>query len=408
MSGHQGFDSPTALGKAEPFPMITRSEKALLPAGMSDRLPPEADLEDSATESILNTFRTYGYQRVKPPLLEFEENLLSGNGQGLSKQTFRLMDPISQRMMGLRADATTQIARIATTRLIKQERPLRLSYRAEVLRVSGTQLRPERQFRQVGAELIGTVSPLADVEVILMAIAALKAIGIEQVSVDLAVPTLVPRLALGLGLSDDLAIPLRDALDRKDAADVQALTNSLNADQQVLFRTLLDAVGQAGAGIQMLQALNIPDEARQLLGDLSDVIAEISKNTGDKVTLTVDPVDNRGFEYHAGVTFTLFARGVRGELCSGGRYHSEPDEQGHWEACTGLTVFMDSVLRALPAPKMPDRLLIAADTPEADAESLRNEGWVVARVLDSCNDLALEARRLGYTHYLGSDGPTKT
>ncbi|HXP74155.1 MAG TPA: ATP phosphoribosyltransferase regulatory subunit, partial [Stellaceae bacterium] len=158
---------------------------ALLPLGLSDLLPPEAGVEARVVAAMMAVLESHGYERVKPPLMEFEENLLSGTGAAMAKETFRLMDPISQRMIGLRADMTTQVARIATTRLKHAPRPLRLCYAGQVLRVKGSQLRPERQVGQVGAELIGTDSVAADLEVVALAAEALQALGIEALSVDL-------------------------------------------------------------------------------------------------------------------------------------------------------------------------------------------------------------------------------
>ena len=123
---------------------------ALLPAGLCDVLPPEAELEARSVEAIMDCFAAHGYQRVKPPLLEFEDSLFSGSGGATAEQTFRLMDPDSQRMMGLRADTTPQIARLATTRLAGAPRPLRLAYAGQCLRVRGSHLQPERQIAQAG------------------------------------------------------------------------------------------------------------------------------------------------------------------------------------------------------------------------------------------------------------------
>ncbi|MBT6110107.1 MAG: ATP phosphoribosyltransferase regulatory subunit, partial [Rhodospirillales bacterium] len=178
------------------------ASKALLPAGMNDTLPPHAAYEASVVEKIMTCFGGHGYERVKPPLLEFEENLLRGPGAAMANQTFRLMDPVSQRMMGLRADITPQVARIATTRLSGAPRPLRLSYAGQILRVKGTQLRADRQFGQVGVELIGADSPVADAEIILMAASALTNLGVSNMSVDLCLPTLVPAVCRDLGLDD--------------------------------------------------------------------------------------------------------------------------------------------------------------------------------------------------------------
>src|SRR5215813_10043670 len=132
--------------------MSDLAQRALLPAGLRDILPPEAALESATVERLMAAFAAQGYERVKPPLVEFEDSLLSGSGVAMRPHTFRLMDPVSQRMMGLRADMTLQVARIAVTRLVNAPRPLRLCYAGQVLRVKGDDLRPERQFGQVGAE----------------------------------------------------------------------------------------------------------------------------------------------------------------------------------------------------------------------------------------------------------------
>src|SRR5271168_3094244 len=113
---------------------------ALLPAGLRDLLPPDAETEAATVEVLMDVFASHGYQRVKPPLLEFEDSLLAGSGQAVAEQTFRIMDPDSHRMMGLRADTTPQVSRIATTRLATAPRPLRLCYAGQCLLVRGSQL----------------------------------------------------------------------------------------------------------------------------------------------------------------------------------------------------------------------------------------------------------------------------
>ena len=124
--------------------------KGLLPPGMNDILPPEAGFETATVNRLLGVFHAHGYAQVKPPLVEFEASLLAGAGTAMTQQTFRLMDPVSHAMLGLRADMTLQVARIATTRLAHEARPLRLCYAGQVLQVSGSQMRPERQVGQAG------------------------------------------------------------------------------------------------------------------------------------------------------------------------------------------------------------------------------------------------------------------
>ena len=173
---------------------------ALLPTGMHDLLPPEAEVEAAVVAQLMATLTAHGYERVKPPLVEFEETLFSGAGAAMATSTFRMMDPVSHRMIGVRADMTPQIARIAATRLGNAPRPLRLSYSGQVLRVKGSEIRPERQVGEVGAELIGAAGPAADVEAVVVAGEALTAIGVPDLSVDITLPTLVPSITEAHGI----------------------------------------------------------------------------------------------------------------------------------------------------------------------------------------------------------------
>ena len=187
--------------------------KALLPSGFRDILPPEAAFEAGIRETLAAAFAGCGYERIKPPLVEFEEGLMSGAGAAMTGETFRLMDPVSRRMMGVRADMTTQIARIALTRLAGAPRPLRLGDTGEVLRVRGAHLRRERQIAQAGAELIGAEGAAADIEIIQMAADSLRAIGLPKLSLDLTVPPLVPLLLAETDISGDRREALREALE---------------------------------------------------------------------------------------------------------------------------------------------------------------------------------------------------
>src|SRR5689334_1271440 len=227
--------------------------RGLLPAGLADLLPPDASREARAIDVAIERFAAFGYERVKPPLVEFEESLLGGPGAALAPQTFRLMDPVSQRMMGVRPDMTVQVARIAVTRLKYEPRPLRLSYGGNVIRVRGGALKPERQFAQVGAELIGVDSAEADAEAILLTVDALHAIGVPGLTVDLNLPTLVAAVAAGLKLDAESLRKLRRALDRKDEAAIyKALPDKQAAG---LFSALLRSAGPVDAGLAQMGKL---------------------------------------------------------------------------------------------------------------------------------------------------------
>ncbi|WP_207459421.1 ATP phosphoribosyltransferase regulatory subunit [Azospirillum sp. SYSU D00513] len=371
---------------------------ALLPAGLHDVLPPEAAHEAAAVQRLLSEFAGHGYERVDPPLVEFEDNLLSGSGAAMSSQTFRLMDPLSQRMMAVRADITPQIARIATTRLRNEARPVRLCYAGQVLRVKGSHLRPERQVAQVGVELIGSLEPEADAEAILLAVGALDAVGVRHLSVDLCVPTMVPLVCRGLGLAEEETSDLRAALDRKDAAAVAAFGGKAAS----LLEALMAASGPAERAIRTLSTLSLPEMAEKDRRRLTEVV-RLLRAARPELTITVDLVEHRGFEYQTGLSFTLFARGVRGELGGGGRYRigTEVEEPG-----TGFTLYMDALLRAVPEPEAPRRVYVPHGTGWAEAAKLRAEGWVTVAGLAPAADPAAEAKRLRCGHVL-ADGAVK-
>jgi ATP phosphoribosyltransferase regulatory subunit len=370
--------------------MSDLERRALLPAGLRDVLPPDAAFEAQVVEKLIASFAAHGYERVKAPLVEFEDGLLSGAGAAMAADTFRLMDPVSQRMMGLRADITPQIARIAATRLRNAPRPLRLSYAGEVMRVKGTQLRPERQFGQVGVELLGAETPEADAEMVLMAVEALAHVGIAHMTVDLTVPRLVPSLGA-------VSAELRRALDGKDAAAVARLGGALAP----LLEKLLAAAGAADATLATLKRMELPEKAAAERERLSEVVALIRADAPN-LTLTIDPVENRGFAYHTGVSFTVFAPGVRGELGSGGRYvavDGTVESAGpRGEPATGFTLYIDTILRVLPAAANGRSVYVPLGTSGAETRGLRAKGWRTIRGLAPAADEVAEARRLGCTH----------
>ena len=379
--------------------MTNSGEKALLPVGMVDLLPPQAEQEADSVAIAIHTLASHGFERVKPPMLEFEETLFEGAGAALAQQTFRLMDPSSQRMMGLRADMTPQVVRLAATRLKSTPRPLRLCYAGQVLRVRGNQLRSERQVGQVGAEIIGSDSAAADAEIIALAAEALEQIGVHDLTIDLALPTLVPLLIEEAALDLEAATALREALDRKDAAAVKRAAG----DKAALFQGLLKASGPRKKAYKALEALGLSDSAKATLDRLTEVLARLER-IKPELTITVDPVENRGFEYQTGLSFTLFAKGVRGELGRGGRYMaSGPD--GEAEPATGVTLYMDSMLRAVGAKAPAPKVFVPLEADPSAAMGLRLEGYVTVSALEEVEDPAAEARRLGCVQWLGPDGP---
>ena len=378
--------------------MSEEAHKALLPAGLRDLLPPKAQQDAELRERMLACLAAAGYELVRPPLVEFEESLLSGAGAAMSAHSFRLMDPVSQRMMAVRADMTLQVARVATTRLAEAPRPLRLSYAGDVLRVKGSQLRPERQFVQVGAELIGSDEVAADAEAVLLAAEALTAVGARRLTVDLNSPTLVAELCRALGTDKAATHKLRAGLDRKNSAEVAAV----GGPAARLCGELLAAAGEAEHALPRIAALELPAAAAAEARRLAEVAALV-RAADPALAITIDPVEYRGLEYQTGLSFTLFARDVRGELGRGGRYlagngHAPGDGVGKGEPATGFTLFLDSVSRAVPELEARPRLFLPYGTPPVEARRLRGEGWIALVGLALAPDAKKEARRLRCSH----------
>jgi len=375
--------------------MAFSKDDSLLPEGFRDLLPPEAGQEAAVVERLMAVLERHGYARVKPPLIEFETSLLAGAGAAMSAHTFRLMDPVSQRMMGVRADMTPQIARIAAARLADAARPLRLSYAGQVLRVRGSTLQPGRQLGQVGAELIGAEGAAADAEAILVATEALAAVGIARISVDLNIATLVTAVAGARGLEPAGVEALVAALDRRDAAACHRIVG----DEDRLIDGLLAVPGDVDSALPKLAALDLPpaaSAARDALGAVVDALRAAAPD----LSLTVDPLEHRGFEYHTGVGFSLFAPAARAELGRGGRYMSAAGDHS-----TGFSLYLDTLLQAVPAAKPARRIYLPAGTSRDRGTALRNEGWVTVSGLAAVTDAAAEAKRLGCDYRLDGDEP---
>jgi len=376
--------------------MSDSSSKALLPDGLRDALPPDAAHEAAIIERLMQIVGARGYERVEPPLVEFEDSLLDGAGQDVALATFRLMDPVSQRMMGVRADMTPQVARIAATRLANAARPLRLAYAGPVLRVRGDQLRPERQFNEVGVELFGTENAEADIEIVSLAADALAGVGVQDLSVDLNVPALTPMVCDAVGMDDATAERARLALDRKDAAGVA----ELEGEAARILGGLLDAAGPMDSALSALSVLDLPDAARDECQRLEEVSRRISDSVPN-LALTIDPVENRGFEYHTGLSFTFFAQGVRGSLGRGGRYIASIGA----EPAIGFTLFLDSIVRAVPPLEEIRKVYIPFGTAATFAADLRDAGWITLAGLSAEEDPEASARRQGCTHILAEGQP---
>ena len=307
-------------------------QNGLLPAGLSDVLYPNARVQAKTIENILDIFSSYGYQRVKPPLVEYEETLLSdGPGKVLKDSTFRVMDPLSQKMLALRSDVTAQISRIASTRLSHLSRPLRLSYSGDVLRVEGDSFNMERQKTQVGAELIGPKSEIIDSEIILLCVKALKSINIDNLTIDINLPFL--REYFLKDVSSSLKYNINRCIDIKDKQSLK----KLKFDNLNIICDLMESTGDHLHAIKYLSRLKSRGVLVNALEYYLKVI-DIIKQNDQFIKLSIDPLETRGFKYHTGLTFTIFSNKLKGEIAKGGSYNISTGE-----TATGCTIYTEKI-----------------------------------------------------------------
>jgi ATP phosphoribosyltransferase regulatory subunit len=370
--------------------MMDNPEHALLPAGLTDLLPPFAAHEEALARRLCSCFTSVGYELVKPPLLEFETALLRGMGADVAGETFRLIDPVSHRMMSVRADITPQIARLAWTQLKQSPRPLRVMYSGEVLRATVGGARKKRGFRTVGVELIGSAdAAMADAEVILLAAESLLGLGIKDLTVDINVPSMAQSICNKLELSPDKIVVLLQALGRKDRSTIEKIMGS-NGSQLL---GLISSGGNAEACLERLEVLGLSDDAALLNTRLREVVSLIRAEQ-PSLTLTVDPAETRGFEYHLGVSFAIFSSSAQSELGMGGRYQSSDEE-----VATGFSLFMDVLTDLVPRGRPERRLYCPFGSPPATSKELRESGWIVIHGLVPEKDVKFEARRLLCSHF---------
>jgi len=352
----------------------------LLPSGFVDLLAPEANAEAKAISVLMDEFMSFGYERVKPPLAEFEASLLADGGPGsaLAEDTYRVMDPLSHKMMGIRSDITPQIARLASSRLAGEERPLRLCYANDVLRTRSSQQRIERQFCQVGCEIIGEASSEADVEAIVVAVIGLKALGIEDLTLDLCVPRLVDAVLMASPFDGDTLYAIKEAADHKDIEAIRKLDQELGH----IFAGLLAAAGPAEDGMEQLLDVGLPPEAAAMVVQLNDVCRGVRRALEElgyeDVSLTIDPLEFKGFDYQSGVGFTFFGRDIRGEIGRGGRYDVAAEEP---ETAVGFTLYMDTIRRGMPPVERAQMKRVSADTGWDELVTLKKAGHIVVRAL---------------------------
>lgn len=371
------------------------SQSGLLPEGLRDVLPPYAEAEALLLRQVLDSVAAHGYERVSPPLVEFEESLTGRLGAEKARGLFRFMDPNSQGTLALRADMTPQVARIAAHRLGHLARPLRLSYGGLAVRVKGTQLRADRQFMQAGAELIGTDSAAAVRESVEVALDALAAIGLEGVTLDVTMPDLLAALLAKHQVPADRAAQISASVDAKDAGSLAQLGASWALP-------LIAAAGPLGKARDVMTSQSADGVLSQRLDRVLAVIEPLAQSH-PHVQLTLDPAEQQGFQFQSWFGFSLFANGVRGEVGRGGSYQVTGGAAP--EAAVGFSLYLDGLVDAGRGIQARRRVLLPAGTAREIGHRLRADGWVTVAQLEPNEDMRRAALTQRCSHWLNGSQP---
>ncbi|WP_326542663.1 ATP phosphoribosyltransferase regulatory subunit [Pseudorhodoferax sp.] len=314
----------------------------VLPDHIADVLPSEARHIEELRRELLDTARGYGYELVMPPLLEHLESLLTGTGEALDLLTFKLVDQLSGRMMGLRADTTPQVARI-DAHLLNRQGVARLCYCGPVAHTRPDRAYATREPLQFGAEIYGHEGLEADFEVLLLALDCLSASQVHGLTVDLSDARIVQALLADSGVAPADLARIHGALTTKDAGELAALTTGLPAADREGLQALLQLYGDAG----------VLDDAARVLPDrpaLRLALAELRRCAdllGERASVRVDLADLRGYAYYSGVRFSIYAQ--HGDaLVRGGRYDEVGAVFGRNRPAVGFSLDLKQLVTAVP------------------------------------------------------------
>ncbi|HWP13578.1 MAG TPA: ATP phosphoribosyltransferase regulatory subunit [Ramlibacter sp.] len=318
----------------------------VLPDHIADVLPSEARHIEEIRRELLDTARGYGYELVMPPLLEHLESLLTGTGEALDLQTFKLVDQLSGRMMGLRADTTPQVARI-DAHLLNRQGVARLCYCGPVLHTRPDRPHATREPLQFGAEIYGHAGLEADLEALLLALDCLKAAGVGDVTVDMADARIVRSLLSGVPVDGSVLQRVHAALATKDASELRVLTAGFPTAAREGLLALVTLYGDGKVLEQAEKALPSSPVLREALSTLKWLSGHLQ---GARVSF--DLADLRGYSYYSGARFAVYTAGASDALVRGGRYDEVGAVFGRNRPAVGFSLDVKELVAVVAKPPL--------------------------------------------------------
>ncbi len=362
----------------------------LLPDGIDEFLPPQAERLERLRRSILDLYSSWGYEYVIPPMVEYLESLLVGAGTELELETFKLIDQKSGRLLGVHADMTPQVARIDAHRL-NRTGPTRLCYLDVVLHTRQDGFSRGRCPLQVGAELYGHASIESDVESIHLMVETLRLAGLDEIHIDLGHVGIFRALAHRAGLTASQEALLFNALQRKAKPEIEGLLSESckNADDRTMLLALVDLNGGTEVLEKARKILHAAgDEVLKAIDTLQQIAAHAAQRMGD-ISLYFDLAELRGYRYQTGVVFAAFVPGHGQEVARGGRYDDIGSVFGRSRPATGFSSDLKTLMLLSNSALSRPSAIVAYPCDDSDQraalqrfiEALREEGERVIEFL---------------------------
>ena len=365
---------------------MKKNEKWLLPQGIEEALPAEAAQLETLRRQILDTYASWGYQLVIPPTVDYLDSLLTGTGADLDLQTFKLIDQMTGKSLGVRADMTPQVARIDAHHLTSEIS--RLCYMGTVLHTRPDGFAGSRSPIQVGAELYGHAGIESDVEVIELMLRTLTMAGLDQVYLDLGHVGIYRSLARQAALNPQQEADLFNMMQRKALPEIKDFVAEQDIDEEVseMIIQLPELNGDEKIIDKAIDVLkNASDDVLLALDYLKQVTRVLKSRVSD-LNLHFDLAELRGYHFHTGVVFTAFVSGQGQEVARGGRYDEIGEVFGRSRPATGFSTDLKTLINlGAKSPTETQKSILAPSDADGELqkliELLRQEGECVIRLL---------------------------
>ncbi len=304
----------------------------LLPEGFRDSLPDLAELEYRTNDTFLKIMKNSGFSYVKPPIVEFETSLFSLGQEKQKNESFRILDPLSQKVMAIRSDITSQIVRIANGSLISSKRPLRLCYSGEILKVKNNNLNMSRQSIQIGAEIIGVKKDIIFTEIINLIINLLHKLKFKNFILNFSMPGLIFSIKDDFNLNEKEEALLINSYKNKNIEELKNISVNLYD----ISKFLLSCIGNIDPNLEALKKYNFSKQVKNQIDSFTNSILVI-KNEFTNNKFFIDPLEVDEIDYHDNISFKVYSNSYK-ELLNGGFYSV------NGEMCVGFSGLLENLL----------------------------------------------------------------